>query len=147
MTVGSIGLLAQVFERQVEVLVSAGDVFSEYSTVATALKIERDGIDSWKIHIFDLVDEFRRTVDGRLIILPPPHNFDRRISALLASTVRTLCEELGVSAPRWATLRYFIPTPWFPADSNSLKASAILESPLYFRANNIFVLSNFLSRM
>jgi len=146
LTMSSIGHLAQVFDRDVEVLVGGHDIFSDYSTVATAFKIERDGFDSWKTHLFDFVDEYRRTADGRLVILPPPSSCDRRITALLASTVRSLCEELAVSTPRWTTLRYFIATPWFVSGMNSLKASALVESPLYFRANNIFVHSNFLSR-
>lgn len=146
-TVNSIEHLAQVFDRDVEVLVSGLDIFSDCSTVATAFKVQRDGFDSWKTHLFDLVDEYRRTADGRLVILPPPSFSDRRLRALLASTVRTLSEELGVSTPRWATLRYFIPTPWFVSGMNSLKASTLLESPLHFRANNIFVHSNFLSRV
>jgi len=146
LTISSIEHLAKVFDRHVEVVAGGTDVFSEYSTVATAFKIERDGFDSWKTHLFDFVDEYRRTADGRLVILPPPSSFDRRITALLASTVRALCEELDISTPRWATLRYFIPTPWFVSGMHSLKASALLESPLYFRVNNIFVHSNFLSR-
>lgn len=134
-TMSSIEHLAQVFDRDVEVVVGGSDIFSEYSTVATALKIERDSFDSWKTHLFNFVDEFRRTMDGRLVILPPPSSCDGRITALLASTVRALCEELDISTPRWATLRYFIPTPWFVSGMNSLKASALLESlrPSRFR--------------
>lgn len=146
LTMSSIDHLAQVFDRDVEVVVAGTEVFSDYSTVATAFKIERDGFDSWKIHLFDLVDEFRRTADGRLVILPPPSSADHRISALYASTVRVLCEEVGICAPRWATLRRFLPKPWFVSGMNSLKASALLESPLAFRANNIFVHANFLVR-
>ena len=146
LTMSSIEHLAKVFDKDVAVVVGGPDIFSDYSTVAIAFKIDRDGFDSWKIHLFDFVDEFRRTADGRLVILPPPSSLDKRIVALLASTVRALCEEVGSSTPRWAMLRHFIPTPWFVSGMNSLKASALLESPLYFRANNIFVHSNFLSR-
>jgi hypothetical protein len=35
---------------------------------------------------------------------------------------------------------------WFVSETNSLKASALLESPLAFRASNIFVHANFLVR-
>jgi transcriptional regulator with XRE-family HTH domain len=147
LTINSIEHLAQVFDRDVEVVIGGVDIFSEYSTLATAFKIERDGCDSWKTHLFDFVDEFRRTADGRLVILPPPSRCDKRTTALLASTVRTLCEELAISTPRWATRRHFISHPWFVSGMNSLKASALVESPLHFRANNIFVHSNFLSRV
>jgi len=146
LTMSSIHQLAEVFGRGVEVLVGSTEILTDYSTVATACKIERDGFDSWKIHLFDLVDEFRRTVDGRLVILPPTSSLDKRMTALMASTVRALCEEVGFSTPRWAMLRYFLPKPWFVSEMESLKASAILESPLPFRTNNIFVQSNFLAR-
>jgi hypothetical protein len=36
--------------------------------------------------------------------------------------------------------------PWFVSGMENLKASALLESPLPFRRNNVFVLGNFLSR-
>jgi len=146
LTISSIDRLAQLFDRDVEVVVTGSEILSDYSTVATAFKIERDGFDSWKIHLFDLVDEFRRTMDGRLVILPPPNSVDPRIAALSASTVRALCEEIGICAPRWATRRHFLSKPWFVSGMNSLKASALIESPLAFRANNIFVQSNFLER-
>jgi hypothetical protein len=40
----------------------------------------------------------------------------------------------------------FLPDPWFVAGIENLKASALVESPVQFRRNNIFVLGNFLSR-
>lgn len=146
-TVGSVIKLAESFERDVEILACPRDIFSEYSTIATSYKIERDGFDSWKIHLFDFVDEFRRTVDPRLILLPPPVSSDQRIIALLSSVVRELCSEVRIATPMWASHRCFLPTPWFVSGMNSLKASAILESPLAFRANNIFVHENFLTRV
>mgnify|MGYP006291176915 CR=1 FL=1 len=145
-TMNSISQLAAVLERDVEVVVSSKDLLSEYSTVAVALHIQRDGFDSWKTHLFDFVDEFRRTVDPRLIILPPPSGTDIKIAALIASTVRSLCEEVSIDTPSWALRRRFLSKPWFVAEVNSLKASAILEAPIPFRANNIFVLENFLER-
>jgi hypothetical protein len=77
--VGSVEKLAAVFEHDVEVLLIGQELFSEYSTVAIAYKIERDGFDSWKDHLFDFVDEFRRTADARLVLLPPPAASDERI--------------------------------------------------------------------
>lgn len=146
LTMSSIDQLAKVFNRDVEVVMSNPELFTEYSTVATAYAIERDGFGSWKTHLFNFVDEFRRTEDARLALLAPPSPTDKRIVALLASTVRTLCEEIEVSTPRWAMLRHFLPKPWFVAEMNSLKASALIETPLAYRTNNIFVLSNFLTR-
>jgi hypothetical protein len=145
-TMNSINQFAALFERDVEVMVGSQEILSEYSTVATALKIACDGFDSWKTHLFDFVDEFRRTIDARLIMLSPPSGTDDKIAALMASTVRALCEEVSIDAPSWALRRRFLPKPWFVAEMKSLKASAILEAPIQFRANNIFVLDNFLAR-
>jgi len=146
LTCSSINQIAEHFNREVDIVMGCPEIFSEYSTVAVIYKIERDGFDSWKTHLFDLVDEFRRTADTRLILLPPPASADTKIIALLNSTVRALCNEVEITPPSWALRRHFLSTPWFLAGMNSLKASALLESPLPFRANNIFVHSNFLER-
>jgi hypothetical protein len=39
-----------------------------------------------------------------------------------------------------------LPAPWFVAGVENLKASALVESPVQFRRNNVFVLGNFLAR-
>lgn len=145
-TIQSIVTLASYFNRRVETLVVPDEIFSEYSTIATALKVERDGFDSWKIHFFDFVDELRRSLDPRLILLPPHRKFDVRLSALLASMVQAVCEELGMDRPHWVKKSYFLKSPWFVSGVKSLKASALVESPLPFRRNNIFVQANILER-
>ena len=145
-TASSMNRVAECFQRDVEVVLSCAEIFSEYSTVALFYKVERDGFDSWKMHLFDLVDEFRRTVDTRLLLLPPPRSGDTKLVALLAATVKVLCDEFEVDVPTWARKRYFLSVPWFVSGMNSLKASALLESPLPYRANNIFVHENFLER-
>jgi transcriptional regulator with XRE-family HTH domain len=145
-TARSLSQVAEHFNRDVDVVLSCAEIFSEYSSVALFYKIERDGFDSWATHLFDLVDEFRRTLDTRLILLPPPKQTDLKLIALVASTVKALCDEVEIAAPSWACKRYYLPVPWFVSEMNSLKASALLESPLPYRANNIFVLNNFLER-
>ena len=145
-TMSSIDQLAQLFGRSVDVLLCADEVLSEYSVVAAALAINRDGFDSWKTHLYNFVDEFRRSADARLVALPPPSATDRKIVALFASTVQMLCKEIGISSPQWAIRSYFLESPWFVAGMQSLKASALVESPFPFRLNNIFVHENFLSR-
>ncbi len=146
LTLGSLSSLADFFRRDVEVLITPPDIRSEYSTVAVALSVERDGFESWKIHFFNLVDEFRRTLDPRLTLLPPPKSLAPELTSLLAAIVKDLSEEVGMAPPPWALKRRFLPRPWFVSGINSLKASALLESPLHYRANNIFVHSNFLAR-
>ena len=146
LTLASICSVANFFNRKVEVVISNETTCSEFSTVATAYKVERDGFDSWKIHFMDLVDEFRRSLDSRLILLPPMRAFDIRLTALLASLVKFLCEEVDMPTPHWATKHYYLENPWFLSGIESLKAMAILESPLAFRSNNIFVHENFTDR-
>lgn len=147
LTVQSIVTVAAYLGCKVQLLlVPAGDVLSDYSTSAVSLKVERDGFDSWKIHFMDLVDEFRRTLDPRLIILPPHRQLDTRLTSMLASIVRELCLEANLEVPDWAAKRYFLESPWFVSGMESLKAAAIVESPISFRSNNIFVHENFLER-
>lgn len=145
-SISSINKVAESLGMDITILPSFNSINSEFSVIATAYKIIIDGEDSWKIHIFDLVDEFRRTLDPNLILLPPPHNLNKRLFALLAAVVWELCTEIHLTKPHWVKKEYFLDDPWFPANINNLKASAILESPLGFRRHNIFVLDNFLSR-
>ncbi len=145
-TLRSIVALSSALGRRVEIVVAPQEVLSEFCTVALALKVERDGFESWKLHYMELVDEFRRSIDPRLVMLPPHRRFDPRLTALLASLVTELCCEVGLPVPDWAGRRYFLDTPWFVSGIDSLKASALLESPIAFRNNNIFVHNNFTAR-
>ena len=95
----------------------------------------------------DLVDAYRRSLDPALLLLPPVRGLPLRPKALLASIVLALAQESAMDAPAWAERSYFLPQAWFPAGLESLKATAICESPLAFRRNNIFVHANFLDRV
>lgn len=139
--------IAQFFERDLTLLFSRRDTLSEYSSVGVSMNVVADGFESWKIHFFNLVDEFRRTLDPMLILLPPPKKLDIKLRALLAAIVKDLTEEVGMSTPAWASKTIFLSEPWFVSNANSLKATAILESPFAYRKNNIFVQNNFLSRV
>lgn len=121
---------------------SLGDL----STVGVSYRVIRDRFDSWKVHFMDLVDAFRRTVDPRLLLLPPSRDLPVRLKALLASIVAELCHEAWIDIPDWAARDHFLSEPWFPSEMESLKASALLESPWSFRRNNIFVQENILRR-
>ena len=146
-TLQSLVSIAEALDREVEVALVPPLVSSDCSTVAVAYKVERDGFESWKVHFMDLVDELRRTLDPRLCQLPPHRAFDKRLTALLAALVRHLSDELGMAPPAWAARRHYLEIPWFVSGMNSLKASAILESPFAFRNNNIFVHKNFAARV
>lgn len=110
-----------------------------------ALKIRHDGGASWQIHFFNFVDALRRSRDDQLIALAPPP-MDRRLDALFVSTVEALCAELKMDLPPWCSGVPALADPWFVAEVENLKATALVESPACFRKRNIFVLSNFLER-
>jgi hypothetical protein len=145
--IGSMVKVMNHFEREINILATCDRTNSDCSTVAVAYKVMNDGPNSWKLHFMDLVDEFRRTLDSQLFLLEPPNKLPKKLKALLASIVLQLCEEVGINAPSWSQKVMFLEKPWFVSGVESLKALALLESPLAFRRNNIFVLSNFLERV
>ena len=146
LTLESLNALASAFDRNLVVLLYPKDSLSEFSVVACSMKVVSDGAGSWKGHYMDLVDEFRRTLDPRLLLLPPVSKLDLKLKALLASIVLDLSSEAKIDPPSWAENNYFLETPWFLSESDSLKASALIESPVFYRKNNIFILENFLKR-
>ena len=143
----SIWSVAKSLGCQLQVLVSSESGLPDFSVAVISMKIHRDGFESWKIHLMDFVDEYRRTLDPTLFLLGPVHGVDQRIKALLASTVQHLCMEVGVPNPAWSETSYYLERPWFLSGMRSLQASALLESPLSFRRNNIFAHVNFLDRV
>jgi transcriptional regulator with XRE-family HTH domain len=111
-----------------------------------AFRMHGDGFDSWKVHLFNFVDRFRRDRDSRLVDGAPLADLDARLRALLTSTVEALCDETGRTPPAWCRGVPALAKPWFVAGIENLKAAALVESPARFRARNIFVLGNFLDR-
>jgi hypothetical protein len=120
---------------------------SDFSTVAVGYKTLRDGPSSWKIHFMDFIDEFRRSLDPRLCLVAPPLELPIHLRALMAAMVKALCSECEIDVPDWARLNIELQQPWFVSEMESLKASALLESPLPFRQNSIFVNANFMERV
>lgn len=101
---------------------------------------------NWKIHFFNFVDALRRSKNPELIAEPPVKTLGERERALLASITYQLCLELELDIPSWAKEKYVLKEPWFVSGIENLKAMAIVESPVSFKRNNIFVLDNFLAR-
>lgn len=93
----------------------------------------------------EFVDDFRKSKDIRLIEQPFQCEHER-FDALLASTIESLCAELGIETPNWVWEVPSCKYPWFVSGIESLKAITIVESPVYFRRRKIFVLENFLER-
>jgi hypothetical protein len=146
-TLHSVAKVAAYLGRDVHLLATSDETNTELSTLAVSYKVMSHDFPSWKIHFMDFVDEFRRTLDPQLFLLAPPRALDVRLKSLLASIVVHLCEESQMDPPSWAKKTNFLDEPWFVSGMQSLKAMAILESPLPFRRNNIFVLENFLERV
>ena len=145
-TLKTLSRLSRAFGLKLDVVTSPKSGHMEYSSLLTSQKILTDGFESWKIHIANWVDEFRRTLDPYLVLHAPVAQSDFRIKALMASIVRELCDETYLDYPDWSQKTYFLEKPWFLSEVESLKAFSILESPLNFRRNNIYVQSNFLQR-
>lgn len=95
---------------------------------------------------FDAVDEARRNRSFDALYALYTSSQSTRDRALLNSTACVLAAEFGETPAEWAMDPLELPKPWFVAGVESLKAMALVESPLPFRRNNIFVLRNFLSR-
>ena len=104
--------------------------------------------EDWKVSFMNFVDGFRRHPDFSLIREDPRElHPDEKMYALLQSIGIQLCSEHGMRPRGWLVKRAFLPEPWFVSGMKSLYASALKESPVSFRKNNIFVLENFLVRV
>lgn len=66
---------------------------------------------------------------------------------MLAATAEHLCLENKLTLPQWIQNIKACDKPWFVSGMESLKAIALVESPLPFRLRKIFVLENFLARV
>lgn len=102
--------------------------------------------EPWRNPYFDFVDSFRATRSSLLIAERPVDGLEIKMLALICSIVMQLCEELKVAPPEWAKLSIGLETPWFVSKFRSLRAMCLVESPIYFKRNNIFVGGNFLER-
>jgi hypothetical protein len=122
--------------------------FSSFSCQA-AVGLVKQGVE-WEIAFFDFVDSFRREANGanKAILLDAPDTTgDIRLDALLRSMVMYLCDEAGIAIPAWASERLWLPTPWFVCGLSRLYSFSLVETPIRFKQNNIFVLSNFMNRV
>lgn len=116
------------------------------SVLDASERVGRGAAGDWKIHLFNFVDAFRRRPRASLVAEPPAPEAPPRVRALFACVVEALCEKAGRPAPDWCAAIGPLPEPWFVSGVESLKAFAIVESPLAFRRRRIFVLENFLER-
>lgn len=111
----------------------------------TKEKISADG-RWWKVYFYDFVDDFRYHKDLAAVAEAFPLS-DNKFDALLASTVESLCKELDLETPVWTKNVPPCDKPFFVSGFESLKAAAIVQSPLLFRLRKIFVTESFLKRV
>ncbi len=138
----ALGVGTDVVTSEIEHLLADGPA----SVHTVSRRICQDGEGSWKLWLFEFVDGFRRQPGAGLIKCPPVACASERIKNLFAATVETLCVKSGLDVPWWCSGIAPLAMPWFVAGLESLKASALVESPVHFRQRNIFVLANFLER-
>lgn len=127
-------------------LLRGGSARMRLTAAEAASHIRAEGEASWKLWLFELVDEFQRRPDASLLARAPDPDVSPRVLALLASMAESLCARRALRPPWWCGGVAPLARPWFPAGVESLKAAALVESPAAFRQRNIFVLGNFLAR-
>ena len=116
------------------------------SLFCASLRVLDDGEPSWRRHLMDSVDAVRRSGSAAELETPPAPELPARLRALMAAVAEMLAAELRTDAPAWTSGVAPLAHPWFVSGYESLKASALVESPTPFRSRNVFVLASFLDR-
>lgn len=115
----------------------------------TALETKKKFLEDprwWKIALMDFVDDFRFHKDVSAVKEPFEIGDEMR-DAVFAGVIETLCDEMQFPIPPWLNKIPSCRKPCFLSGYESLKASAIVESPVRFRLRKVFVMENFLFRV
>ena len=62
LSLNSIKSVANYFGHEASLVTYPKNHRPESSSLAISMKIQKDGVDSWKIHLMDMVDEFRKSL-------------------------------------------------------------------------------------
>ena len=121
-------------------------------TLAEVARLTLDG-DSFDRCLSNFLDEFYASPNAAAFVEEPTllaGNFGEIGSvqdSYLAATAEELSCAYGFVLPRWtADEARKLHRPWFASPLASLRAVLLLESPAAFRARNLFVSENALSR-
>ncbi len=121
-------------------------------TLAEVAQLSAGG-DSFDVCLANFLDEFYAAPSAAALLpepalLEPSHGELGRVQdAYLAATAEQLAYTHGFPIPTWVrSENRKLHRPWFASQLAGLRALLILESPPAFRARNLFVSENALSR-
>ena len=121
-------------------------------TLAEVVALAAQG-DSFDRCLANFLDEFyagpnaAALADTPALLAPQFGDTGRVQDAYLAATAEELARRFNLPAPAWTTGdERALHKPWFATPLASLRAVLLLESPPAFRARNLFVSENALSR-
>ncbi|MGH7438630.1 MAG: hypothetical protein ACRENE_23320 [Polyangiaceae bacterium] len=117
-------------------------------TAAETLRAATAAGEAFQRPLNAFIDEFRRASGARReSLVRDPIDGCGPLQGLVAATVSALCREVGLAAPEWVgRVRSDEPFFAFPARGFALRVRLMIESPPAFRARNVFVPENFMSR-
>ncbi len=112
------------------------------------------GGDSFDLCLAEFLDDFRAAPAGEALAGTPPllaprfGELGQVQDAYLAATAEELAREFALPVPAWTDgEERRLHRPWFASPLASLRAVLLLESPAGFRARNLFVSENALTRV
>lgn len=121
-------------------------------TLAEVARLALEG-DSFDRSLANFLDEFYLAPQAAAISQEPPPlagqggDLGRVQDAYLAATAEELARHYSLPVPRWtASEARKLHRPWFASPLAAVRAVLLLESPPAFRARNLFVSENALSR-
>ncbi len=109
--------------------------------------------DSFDRCLANFLDEFYAAPEGAALAPVPPlmaptqGDLGEVQDAYLAATAAELARRFGVPLPSWTgDATRSLHRPWFASPLSAIRTVLLLESPPSFRARNLFVSENALSR-
>jgi hypothetical protein len=117
-------------------------------TALEFIKTATGEAERFQLYVNEFIDEFRHaSQQERQAMVANGPVVDGRLEGLISAVVSALCRETNTAAPPWIrTIRSPEPFFVFPAHGYEMRVRLLLESPPPFRARNVFVPENYLSR-